>query len=130
MQTLADRVKKRIAELGLNVNSAALRCDIKPPRLYDIVKGITLNPAGETVIKLAEGLDTSETWILRGTEDAPERSTQGPDAALIEQAAGDYRGQLIKLSRNQFIVASLFNQLSDEQQDDIIDITAIKAALK
>ncbi len=130
MLTIADRVKKLIEINGLSVNAAAVKCGIKPPRLYDIVKGKTKSPTAETIRKIAQGLGSTEVWVFRGEGEMRPADNRTLEGQQINEALAAYRGQTIELTREQFLLVTLFDKLSATDQEDLIDIAAMKAALK
>lgn len=45
----------------------------------------------------------------------------------IAEAAIDYKGKSITLSRDEFILLTLFRKLDEANQEELIDIAALKA---
>jgi SOS-response transcriptional repressor LexA len=63
-QTLADRIKMRLAELNMSAREASIRTTGKPEFLRPVLAGA--NPRIDNLEKLAHVLDVSITWLVMG----------------------------------------------------------------
>ena len=118
MKTIADRVKYLIEREGININKAAHICGIKAPRLYDICSGKTQNPASETITKIAIGLKSSETFILRGIE--YQQSDTTSLKTMIAENQATYKSKQIALSREEYTLLMMFRKLQQKTQDELV----------
>lgn len=65
-QTLADRMKLRMDELGLNPSSASARIGKSRDIIRNIVRGQTKTPSAANLALIAQALETSPEWLLEG----------------------------------------------------------------
>ncbi len=80
VNTIGSRIVTRRKELGLKAKDLAVRVGCHPPDISDWENGKT-TPSLASLLKLAQALDISETWLLTGKEPAPpqtERSGNEP----------------------------------------------------
>lgn len=76
--TIADRLKARGRQLGLNAGQIAELAGFNRSFVYDIMRGRSENPSLERLDRVAEVLKVDRNWLLHGMGDV-----QG-DAPLLE----------------------------------------------
>lgn len=67
-QTIHDRIRERVAELGLNPSSASQKAGLSKDALRKLLSNPDQMPTGKTLTGLAKALEVSEQWILTGSE--------------------------------------------------------------
>lgn len=108
-KTLTDRILARIAKLGITPEAAARRSNLDRSTIRKLIDREG-GARGDTIIKLARGLETSPEWLLNGvgpeetaaraSEAAPyvpqqaQRQSQRRQLPVFGQAAGAVAGQL------------------------------------
>src|SRR5688572_14883471 len=65
-QTLADRIRDRLEELGLSARAASLKAGGSDGMIRNILIGVSENPRGDTLTKIAKVLEVSPEWLLTG----------------------------------------------------------------
>lgn len=68
METLADRVRARLLEVGKTANAASIEAGGSPSLIPNILNGRSASPRGQTLSKLATVLGVTEQWLLTGDE--------------------------------------------------------------
>jgi phage repressor protein C with HTH and peptisase S24 domain len=63
-EDIAQRLRTRIAELGLNVVEVAKRAELKPSFLYDIINGKSANPSVVKLARVASELGVDLSYFL------------------------------------------------------------------
>lgn len=66
MNTLAERVKERMAVMGLNNAKLALAAGVKPPTSYNWGSGKTLKIKGDPLLLAAAALGVTPEWLNSG----------------------------------------------------------------
>lgn len=80
-ETMKDRIRQRLDELGLSVRGAALKGGGTASMIRNVLTGGTTNPRGDTLTKIARGLEVSEQWLLTGVEADPQSAEPAPGRA-------------------------------------------------
>ncbi len=62
------RIQQRLAELNLNPRAASLKTGAGPDLLRNVLRGVNKVPRGDNLLRLAQVLQVSESWLLTGTE--------------------------------------------------------------
>jgi hypothetical protein len=87
--TLADEIRRRMNELGLNPKRLSLGAGLNETYVRDIIKGRTRNPRTDTLGKLARALRCSRADLLPPAERSAEASRElvsGLDPVLLSRA--------------------------------------------
>lgn len=74
MSTLAERVNRRMTDLGLSQAEVARRSKVKPPSVAQWRNGHTKNLAGDVLLRAAQALQCRAVWLATGVgpiEDTP-----------------------------------------------------------
>lgn len=66
--TIATRIQQRLDALGLSARAAAVAAGGSPWMIQNILAGKSANPRGDTLKKLADVLQVSESWLISGDE--------------------------------------------------------------
>ena len=69
---IALRIEGRLAELGLSASAASLKAGLSRFAISNIQKNPNSVPRGQTLLVLAQVLDTTPEYLLTGHGDAPE----------------------------------------------------------
>lgn len=67
---IANRLRKRMAEVGVSAVELAKLADIKPSFIYDIMHGKSANPSVVKLARVAEQLDTDLSYFIEVRESA------------------------------------------------------------
>lgn len=65
-ETIHDRIRERMAELGLNPSSTSLKAGLSREAVRKLLGNEEQMPGGKTLTALARALDTTEQWLLSG----------------------------------------------------------------
>lgn len=77
---LKSRIKQRLDELGLSAEGASKKAGLSRSFLRLLMMHETGNPRTDSLIKLAEALETTPNWLMTGSEgDAPVREVRPAD---------------------------------------------------
>jgi len=68
MSTLAERIQRRIDDLGLKPAVVARDAGLKPDYVRDVLRGSKKSISGENAVALARVLQCSLNWLLTGLE--------------------------------------------------------------
>lgn len=71
-ETVADRIRERLAVLGFSVRGLATKAGLPESTIRNVLTGLSQNPRGDTFKKLAGALEVSEQWLLTGEATATE----------------------------------------------------------
>lgn len=99
---MADRIRKRLAELGKTANGASVETGGSASTIPNILNGRSESPRGKTLTKIAAVLGVTEAWLLNGDESTspipnavpapdvtlPAASTLAKDMPVLGTAAG------------------------------------------
>ena len=66
MNTLADRIKKRLDDLGKSQADLAKYCKVKPPSVSKWLNGTTKVLAGQNLLRASEFLECDPDWLASG----------------------------------------------------------------
>lgn len=66
MNTLADRIKQRLADLGKTQADLAKYCKIKPPSVSKWLNGGTKTLQGQNLLRASEFLECDPDWLASG----------------------------------------------------------------
>lgn len=69
MKAISERVKERMALLGLTQKRLAKLCGVEQPQISLLLKGTVRNPT--YIYELSKALETSIKWLKTGIEDIP-----------------------------------------------------------
>ncbi len=103
-ETIHDRIRRRIEELGLNPSSASQKAGLSKDALRKLLSNPDQMPTGKTLTGLAKALEVSEQWILTGGEtvvpfrrevrvassEMPLRHQMANDVPVLGTAAGSH----------------------------------------
>jgi len=81
--TVADRIRQRLAETGISAHAASLKAGGSASLIPNILLGRSASPRVATLQKIAEALDTSTEWLL-GDEEKVAPTVQTPTMANDE----------------------------------------------
>jgi transcriptional regulator with XRE-family HTH domain len=90
LDTLPRRLEHARRAAGLNRSALAVKAGLNPSHVRLIEEGAREDPTGTTLARLAEALDVSLDWLVRGIGDAPEICD--PVEILHDEAAAPARG--------------------------------------
>lgn len=81
-ETMHDRIRNRLEEMGLNPSSASLKAGLSKEMLRKLLGNPEAMPSGKNLTALAKALEVTEQWLLTGDE-APQvvRSDVRPASA-------------------------------------------------
>lgn len=81
-ETIHDRIRKQLNSLDLTPQAASLRAGMSKDALRKLLANPDQLPQGKTLSKLADALQTTEQWLLRGDDAASgNTSSRGTDAS-------------------------------------------------
>jgi phage repressor protein C with HTH and peptisase S24 domain len=98
-ENLADRIDARRKELKLSIRGLGLKSGLPESTIRNVLNGTSDNPRGDTLTKLAFGLDVTEQWLLTsGTaaEDTGVAPPNGPGNVRFADVPFPAIGQLPK----------------------------------
>lgn len=84
--TMADRLKARCRQLGINAGQVAERAGINRSFVYDIMRGRSENPNIERLDLVAQALGVERNWLLHGVGDVD------GDAPIIDDPSQAFVG--------------------------------------
>lgn len=90
MKTIGFRIASRRKVLGLKGKELAERVGCHPPDISDWEKSRNI-PSVESLMKLAQALETNETWLVSGKN--PVMKGEGNDNLKISKIPVDYSGE-------------------------------------
>lgn len=93
-ETVADRIRERLALTGQTEHGASLKAGGSPSLIPNIINGRSKNPRLDTLRKIAEALDTTAEWLSSG-EPAPSQQASQPPASMPAIGASD--AELVQL---------------------------------
>ena len=67
--TLADRIDKRLKEIGLSRRAASEKAELSETYIRDLIEGRSKSPRIEGLEKLAAALQTNVEWLRTGNGD-------------------------------------------------------------
>lgn len=88
-KTVADRIKKRLKAVGMSAQAASLAAGMSKDGIRNIFRKPEQTPQGRNLIPLAEVLETTVSWLLKGegpetlSSHSEERDTSVPILAWI-----------------------------------------------
>lgn len=83
METMADRVERKMKALGFTQPSLAARCGVEQPQITRLLAGTVKNPS--YIYELSLALETSVKWLRTGIEES---------VKTIPNSEQDHRSQL------------------------------------
>lgn len=86
LASLPKRLAHAREAAGLNRSALALRAGLNPSHVRLIEEGEREDPTGTTLAKLAEALEVSLDWLVRGIGPAPRRKSRRAPAAPATDA--------------------------------------------
>lgn len=102
MTTLAERLKKRIAEVGVTQAQLARHTGAKEPSVTKWLNGQTKNLKGKNLVKAAEFLGVSEAWLADGVG-PKDRRFVGGSLLTIPQSRYDLLSETQKRAVEEWI---------------------------
>ena len=83
--TMADRLKARTRQLGLNAGQVAEMANINRSFVYDIMRGRSGNPNLEKLDKISDAIKVERNWLLHGMGDVEGENPimEDPDEAFV-----------------------------------------------
>lgn len=84
MSTLAERVERRMADLGLKQAEVARRSKVKAPSVQQWRNGHTKTLAGDVLLRAAQALQCRPAWLATGVGPM-ENNPYAPDAHTAEE---------------------------------------------
>jgi phage repressor protein C with HTH and peptisase S24 domain len=103
-EILVDRIKQRLAALGLSMRDASIKATGSAETIRAIVNGKSQNPRVDTLAKIAETLQTTPEWLTGRIESPvppqvspapvslPHRQSMPADVPVLGTAAGSLIG--------------------------------------
>ena len=113
MTNIAQRVQSRLKKLDLSMRKASLEAGLSDAFIRNIISGKSESPRGINLSKLAQTLQTTESWLLTG--DGPE-DAEAPENKHYSQEDKDF--------------IALWKEASDEDRQVILALLRSRRALK
>lgn len=123
MNTLKDRLKSAMQRNGITQQELAVSVGVTQPAIGKLVRGETSN--SRYLFQIAKSLNVSLEWLVSGDGD-PQRGMRAdpspdPPNVVSEISSPNY----INETKNSSIIdefISLFRELTEEQQKQVIDL--------
>lgn len=94
--TLAERLRARARQLGMNAREVAEQARVNRSFVYDIMRGRSENPNLEKLDLVAEALNVERNWLLHGIGDVDGESPimEDPMGAFVSIASVQVRASM------------------------------------
>ncbi len=110
---IAQRVQSRLKKLDLSMRKASLDAGLSDGFIRNIISGKSESPRGINLLKLANTLRTTESWLLSG--EGPEEA-ESPENTAETQEERDF--------------IALWREASDEDRQVILALLRARRASK